>query len=109
MQVLGAFVKLGHWLPLMVDSMAAPQATLPTRVNALVVLSAMLHAAGMPLLLCWQPPSISSTVCATVVMYNAVQLTCSIICTIVRVRYPLLKRAYWQSHSDRHDCKAAVS
>ncbi|DBA86358.1 TPA: hypothetical protein ACH3X2_005589 [Trebouxia sp. C0005] len=46
-QVLGAFVKLGHWLPLMVDSVAAPQASLPTRVNALVVLSAMLHAAGV--------------------------------------------------------------
>ncbi len=54
MQVLGAFVKLGHWLPLMVDSVAAPQASLPTHVNALVVLSAMLHAAGMPLGLYWQ-------------------------------------------------------
>ena len=32
----------------MVDTVAAPQAALPTRVNALVVLSAMLHAAGMP-------------------------------------------------------------
>ena len=49
MQVVGAFVRLGHWLPLMVDTVAAPQAALPTRVNALVVLSAMLHAAGMPL------------------------------------------------------------
>lgn len=61
MQVLGAFVKLGHWLPLMVDSVAAPQASLPNRVNALVVLSAMLHAAGMPLPFCWPGPSIRST------------------------------------------------
>lgn len=31
----------------MVDAVAAPQASLTTRVNALVVLSAMLYAAGM--------------------------------------------------------------
>ena len=66
MQVLGAFVKLGHWLPLMVDSVTAPQASLPTRINALVVLSAMLHAAGMPLPLCWQARSIRSMVRTTV-------------------------------------------
>lgn len=39
---------MGHWLPLMVDTVAAPQASLTTRVNALVVLSAMLYAAGKP-------------------------------------------------------------
>ena len=47
-QVIGAFVKLGYWLPLMVDGMAAPQASVFSRVNVLVVLSAMLHAAGTP-------------------------------------------------------------
>ena len=46
MQVVGAFVNLGHWLPLMVDSVAAPQASFTTRVNTLVVLAAMLYAAG---------------------------------------------------------------
>ena len=46
-QVIGAFTPIGHWLPLMVDSVAAPQASLTTRVNALVVLSSMLYAAGM--------------------------------------------------------------
>lgn len=81
MQVLGAFVKLGHWLPLMVDSVAAPQASLPTRVNALVVLSAMLHAAGMPLFLCWQ--ALSEAWCAQRLPYNAAQLTCRTICMIV--------------------------
>ena len=80
MQVLGAFVKLGHWLPLMVDSVAAPQASLPTRVNALVVLSAMLHAAGMPLPLA---PSIRSMVRTKIAVFNAAQLTCCTVCMIV--------------------------
>lgn len=73
-QVLGAFVKLGHWLPLMVDSVAAPQASLPTRVNALVVLSAMLHAAGMPLSLCWQV--LSEAWCAQQLPHKAAEPTC---------------------------------
>jgi hypothetical protein len=77
MQVLGAFVKLGHWLPLMVDSVAAPQASLPTRVNALVVLSAMLHAAGIPLPLCWPGPSIRSTRRITATAYKAAQPSCA--------------------------------
>ena len=53
-QVIGAFTRLDHWLPLLVDSVAAPQASLVTRVNALVLLAAMLFAAGtMPVtLLC---------------------------------------------------------
>ena len=46
MQVIGAFVNLGHWLPLVVDSVAAPQASFTTRVNTLVILAAMLYAAG---------------------------------------------------------------
>lgn len=46
MQIVGAFVKLSHWLPLMLDAVAAPHASLTTRVNALVVLSAMLYASG---------------------------------------------------------------
>ena len=46
MQVIGAFVQLSHWLPLMLDAVAAPQASLTTRVNALVVLAAMLFASG---------------------------------------------------------------
>lgn len=45
-QVIGAFVKLSHWLPLMVDAVAAPQASLTTRINSLVVLSSMLYASG---------------------------------------------------------------
>ena len=83
MQVLGAFVKLGHWLPLMLDSVAAPQASLPTRVNALVVLSAMLHAAGIPLPLCWLGPSIRSTRHITATAYKAAQPSCCTICMIV--------------------------
>ena len=62
MQVVGAFVRLSHWLPLMVDTVAAPQAALPTRVNALVVLSAMLHAAGMPLELFCTSHTVHTTV-----------------------------------------------
>ena len=45
-QVIGAFVQLDHWLPLMLDAVTAPQASLTTRVNALVVLAAMLYASG---------------------------------------------------------------
>ena len=47
LQVVGAFVKLSHWLPLVLDAVSAPQAALTTRINSLVVLSAMLYASGL--------------------------------------------------------------
>lgn len=47
LQVVGAFVKLSHWLPLLLDAVSATQAALTTRINSLVVLSAMLHASGL--------------------------------------------------------------
>ena len=64
MQVVGAFVKLSHWLPLMLDAVAAPQASLTTRVNALVVLSAMLYASGkLKYIAVQNSPNVQSTAC----------------------------------------------
>ena len=47
-QALGAFVPVRLWLPLGVEAVTAEKAGPGQRASALVVLSSMLHAAGMP-------------------------------------------------------------